>query len=198
MAKRIDWNKVLIQVRQLKELLAEQNYCIDLAYKFYSKINPNLSHRPELKPAVISTYWSREFLEHDKLNGYPLDPDAIYIETDYYSYLNLLELRNNVISLGESIYVVDLITDTTDIKSGQNIEDWFDDNEDFQNNMQELWNDQMLSIWINENKLMSKKSTTNFSQYWKNEEYIYQMRVYDSAGKPKLVILLGTYIDYYF
>lgn len=196
MTKRIDWNKILIQVRQLKELLNDQNYCIDLSYKFYSNIQPNITHRPELKPAVISAYWSREFLEHDKLHGYPINPNAIYIESDYYSYLNLLELRDNSYKLGESIYVVDLIADTTDLKSGQDIEDWFDDNIDFENTLQELWDDQMLQIWIAENKLITKKNTISFSQYWKNEEYIYQMRVYDSAGKPKLVILLGTYVDY--
>jgi len=197
MTKKIDWDKILIQIKELKELLNDQNYCIDLSYKFLSTIKPGVSHRPELNPAVISAYWSREFLEHDKLNSYPLDPNAIYIETDYYSYLNLLELRDNAYKLGESIYVVDLIADTTDVKSGIDIEDWFDDNGDFENTMQDLWDDEILSIWQNENKLITKKNTVTFSQYWKNEEYIYQMRVYDSAGKPKLVILLGTYIDYY-
>lgn len=197
MTKKIDWDKILIQIRELKELLNDQNYCIDLSYKFLSTIKPGVSHRPELNPAVISAYWSREFLEHDKLNSYPLDPNAIYIETDYYSYLNLLELRDNAYKLGESIYVVDLIADTTDVKSGIDIEDWFDDNGDFENTMQDLWDSEILSVWQNENKLITKKNTVTFSQYWKNEEYIYQMRVYDSAGKPKLVILLGTYIDYF-
>ena len=197
MTKKIDWGKVLIQIKELKELLNDQNYCIDLSYKFLSTIKPSVTHRPELNPAVISAYWSREFLEHDKLNGYPLDPNAIYIETDYYSYLNLLDLRSNAYALGESIYVVDLISDTTDVKSGLDIEDWLDDNFDFEASMQQLWNDEILSVWQQEHKLITKKNTISFSQYWKNEEYIYQMRVYDSAGKPKLVILLGTYIDYF-
>lgn len=196
MTKRINWAKILIQIKELKELLNDQNYCIDLSYKFYSTIKPNISHRPEINSAVISAYWSKEFLEHDKLNSYPLDPNAIYIETEYYSYLNLLELRDVAYRLGESIYIVDLMVDTTDIKSGQDIEDWLDDNDDFQNNMQELWDDEILSIWQGENKLITKKNTIDFRHYWKNEEYIYQMRVYDSAGKPKLVILLGTYADY--
>lgn len=197
MTKKIDWDQILIQIKELKELLNDQNYCIDLSYKFLSTIKPNITHRPELNPAVISAYWSKEFLEHDKLNSYALDPNAIYIETDYYSYLNLLELRDNSYRLGESIYVLDLIADTTDVKSGIDIEDWFDDNGDFENTMQDLWDSEILSVWQNEKKLITKKNTISFSQYWKNEEYIYQMRVYDSAGKPKLVILLGTYIDYY-
>ena len=80
--------------------------------------------------------------------------------------------------------------------TGTEIDDWFDDNDYFQSAMQNLWDTEILSVWIRENKLVTRKNISNFSHYWKNEDYIYQMRVYDSSGKPKLVILLGTYIDY--
>ena len=135
-------------------------------------------------------------MEHNKLNSYDLNANMIFIEVEYYSYLNLIEFRDTAYKLNESLYVVDLISESTDPKSGTEIDDWFDDNDHFQSSMQNLWDSEILSVWIKDNKLVTRKNISNFSHYWKNEDYIYQMRVYDSSGKPKLVILLGTYIDY--
>jgi hypothetical protein len=196
MTKRIDWNKILTQIKELNEVLINQNFCIDLAYRFHLSMKPHLLQSPTINTRSISAYWSREFFEHNLLNNYKLDAYDIFIETNYYSYLNLVEFRDNAYKLGEQIYVVDLISESTDVKYGMEIDDWFDDNDHFQATMQDLWNNDIVNLWISESKLMSRKNTTNFSHYWKSEDYIYQMRVYDSTGKPKLVILLGTYLDY--
>lgn len=196
MAKRIDWNKVMSQINNLREIMIDQNFCIDLAHKFNTNIQPNIIHRNDLRSNVISAYWAREFMEHNKLNSYDLNANMIFVEVEYYSYLNLIEFRDTAYRLNESLYVVDLISESTDPKSGMEIDDWFDENDYFQSAMQNLWDSEILSVWIRENKLVTRKNISNFSHYWKNEDYIYQMRVYDSSGKPKLVILLGTYIDY--
>lgn len=196
MNKRIDWNKILNEVKNLQEILIDQNFMIDLAYRFYALMSPNLTHRPDINSKVISAYWAREFLEHNKLNSYPLNPQTLFIDINYYSYLNLDELKNTSFSLGEPLYIIDLISETTDIKVGMEIDDWFDDNDYFKSSMQYLWETDILQTWIVENKLMAKKTTTNYSNYWNYEDYIYQMRIFDYSGKPKLVILLGTYLDY--
>jgi hypothetical protein len=196
MTKRINWNNILQQVGVLKERLVDQNFCIDLAHNILSSMSPNLQHRPEINSPAISAYWSREFLEQHKLNSFPIDPNSIYIELEYYSYLNISEIRDTAYSLGTSIYIIDLISDTTDAKSGMLIDDWLDENEEFQYAMQDLWNDELSSIWQSEGKLITKKNTVNYSHYWKNEQYIYQLRIYDGGGRPILVALLGTYLDY--
>lgn len=176
--------------------MVEQNFCIDLAHNLFSKISQNIKHRPEINAPAISAYWSKEFLEHHNLNSYPLDADNIYIELDYYSYLNLDEFRQISYKSGTPIYIVDLITDSTDVKSGMVIDDWFDENEEFKGSMQELWDSGLADIWHREGKLLTKKNTYNYSHYWNFEQFIYQLRVYDGSGKPMLVILLGTYSDY--
>jgi hypothetical protein len=196
MTKRINWNNILQQVGALKERLVDQNFCIDLAHNIFSFMSANLKHRPEINSPAISAYWSKEFLEQHKLNSYPLNANSIYIELDYYSYLNIDEIRDAAYRLGTSIYLIDLIADTTDAKSGMLIDDWLDENEEFQYAMQDLWNNDLSSIWQSEGKLITKKNTINYSHYWKNEQYIYQLRVYDGGGRPILVALLGTYLDY--
>jgi len=196
MNKKMNWNNVMTQINKLRETLKDQNFCIDLAHKFNSNIKPNITHRYDLRSNVISAYWALEFMEHNKLNSYDLNAQMIYVEVEYYSYLNLIELRDTAYTLNEDLYVVDLITESTDAKSGMEIDDWFDNNDYFQDSMQTLWDTEILPVWINNNKLVTRKTTTNYSHYWKYEDYIYQMRVYDAKGKPKLVILLGTYIDY--
>lgn len=115
---------------------------------------------------------------------------------EYYSYLNIIEIRDLSFDLGIPIYLIDLITDSTDAKSGELIDEWLDSNDEFQGEMQSLWNDELSDIWQREGKLITKKNTSTFSHYWKNEQYMYQLRVYDGGGKPLLVILLGTYLDY--
>jgi hypothetical protein len=197
-APKINWTNINARITGIVEKITEQNFCIDVAHRILLELRRGLAWRNDLNLPVISSYWSRETMEHFKLNDYkPLLEREVFIDANYYSYLNLTETNKNNASSGETTYVVDLISDTTDTKRGDDLDTWMVINQDFQDNLKDLWMKDVLSYWIKEDKLVTrKKKVIKLEEYWNYEDYIYMIRVWDPELNIKIIFIVGTYDKY--
>lgn len=194
---KINWNNILSRVIGLAKSLAEQNFRIDIGHNLYTRFRDALTRRNDLNLGVISSYWAKHTLDHYLLNNFIIDANEVFIEEHYYSYINLLEMSENNVKGNTSTFVVDFITDTTDLKTGEDLEQWLSSNDEFEDAMKAIWMNKVLPYWIKEDKLVTRKSKTiNIEHYWKNEDYIYTIRVWDSDFNIMVVFLLGTYDNY--
>lgn len=195
---KINWVNIQGRVNTIVERLTEQNFSIDIAHRLYQTLAKGLQHRNDLNLPVISAYWAKQILEHHKLNDFSISsPDSVLIEENYYSYLNLTELiRNNALT-GNITYVVDFITDSTDLKEGEDLDEWIVNNDFFQDALKSIWMNNLVSEWISENKLTTrKKKTIRLEDYWNYEDIIYMIRIWDPELNIWIVFLLGTYDNY--
>jgi len=194
---KINWNNILSRVINLAKSLAEQNFRIDVGHNLYTRFRDALSRRNDLNLGVITSYWAKHVLDHYLLNNFIIDANEVFIEEHYYSYINLLEMSENNVKGNTTTFIVDFITDTTDLKTGEDLEQWLSSNDVFEDNMKAIWMNKVLAYWIQEGKLVTRKSKTiNIEHYWKNEDYIYTIRVWDSDFNIMVVFLLGTYDNY--
>src|SRR3990167_3059923 len=117
------WDEIRREIDFLSGEVKRSNFILDVAWRLYVNYNEYLSHRPELNVRVLSVYWALEILKIWEEKRYPLDAKSIFIETQYYSYLHLLELNIETLKEKESpeIKAIDFIVDTTDLKKGDNL-----------------------------------------------------------------------------
>lgn len=191
------WAHIVTDLKQIKVDLKEQNFWIDVSYKIFRNLKKNTQHRSDLNLAAIATYWGYEILQHYLLNDLDLKLSAVFFDFDYYSHLNLMEIRKEEESTGNPIYIVDLIADSTDVKEGEDLDEWLETDSFFAETLKDLWNDQMLSIWQKEGLLVTrKKKKIDLEHYWNYEDYIYMMQIWDQDLNKIVIFLLGTYADY--
>lgn len=201
--KKISWANIRAQIKQLRERATEQNFHIDVSYDLNTEIRDNTQHRNDLNTPAIATYWGHELLQHYLYHNntntpiWDLNKGNVLIELNYYSYLNILEIQESNARTGNTTTIVDLITDSTDAKTGMDLDDWLDDNDTFKDLMQQLWNNQVLDIWRDEGKLVTRKrGPVAYDKYWNYEDYIFMIRVFDADLNLKIIFLVGTYADY--
>lgn len=196
-APKINWAPINARIAGIAEKVTEQNFCLDVAHRIFSELKLYLDRRNDLNLPVISAYWAKETLEHFKLNDYkPLLDREVFIESNYYSYMNLSEMKDVSAKTGEATYVIDLISDSTDTKKGEDLVDWMSINQSFQNELRNIWKQDVLSYWIKEDKLVTRKKVVKLEDYWKVEDYLYLIRVWDPELNIKIVFIVGTYDNY--
>lgn len=194
----INWANIQPRIDSLVQRITEQNFTIDVAHILYTKLSAGLAHRNDLNIPVIAAYWAKQILDYHKLNDFDItSTDSVLIEENYYSYLNLAEqIKNNTVT-GSVTYIVDFITDSTDLKKGDDMEEWLNDNDFFQDALKAVWMNIVAAIWIDEDKLVTrKKKAINLQGYWNYEDYIFTIRVWDPELNIWIIFLLGTYNNY--
>jgi len=194
-APKINWAPISTRIADIVERLTEQNFCIDVAERILRHLQSGLIWRNDLNQPVISAFWSKETLEHFKLNNFkPLLEREVYIESNDYSYLNLTEMNTNNIKSGETTYVVDLLFDTTDTKRGEDLNTWISINQDFKESLRSKWMADVLAYWIKEDRLVTrKKKMPKLDEYWNYEDYVRMTRVWDPELNISIVFITGTY-----
>lgn len=193
----INWANIRARIANLQERITEQNFRIDIASELYQKFKKALAHRNDLNLPVIGAHWGQQLLDHYKLNDYDIDSKGVLIEVNYYSYLNLKELTKNIALTGVNTYVVDLITDSTDVKKGEDLDNWLLSNGFFEDTLKAKWMNNIASLWISEGRLVTrKKKIVRLEDYWNYEDYIYTIRVWDQELNIIVIFLCGTYDMY--
>ena len=195
----INWAGIQGRVNSIIERLTEQNFSIDVAHKLYEKLTKGLAHRNDLNLPVISAYWAKQILEHHKLYDFSIaSAGSVLIEENYYSYLNLTEQIRNNASTGNMTYVVDFITDSTDLKEGEDMDEWVVDNDFFRDAIKSIWMNNVASEWIMSDQLITRKQrkSIKLESYWNYEDFIYTIRIWDPELNIWIIFLLGTYDNY--
>jgi len=189
------WQQIYQSVISFESQLREQNFLIGVAYNIYNRLEHLLSHRVSIRRNVVSVYWGKEITDLWLREGYPLQDNAVFIDETYVSYLNLVEIAEETAKYGHTPKVVDYIMDSTDLKSGEDLDDWLTYNDPFQDAIQELWSDDLLDIWIAEGRMKDYKGADP-SNYWNYEDYLKVITVYDYDLNPIVIFITGTYGDY--
>lgn len=193
----INWNNIKSRIAGIVEKLTEQNFRIDVAHRLFEKIQYGLKWRSDVNIPVIAAYWSEYIFQHYKLNDYEMHVDAVLLEEEYYSYLNILDLLTASAATNTTTYIVDFITDSTDLKRGEDLDSWVTGNVFFKDALKAIWMNDVLSHWISENKLVTrKKKVIRLEDYWNHEDYIYTIRVWNPELNIIIVFLLGTHDKY--
>ena len=193
----INWSNIRSRVAGIVEKLTEQNFRIDVASELYQKFKAALAHRNDLNLPVLGAYWAQQLLDHYRLNDFDIDAKGVLVEVNYYSYLNLKELTKNMALSGTTTYVVDLITDSTDLKKGEDLDNWLLNNGFFEDTLKAKWMNNVAAHWIQEGRLvMRKKKIVKLEDYWNYEDYIYTIRVWDQELNIVVVFICGTYDTY--
>ena len=193
----INWSNIKARIAGIVEKLTEQNFRIDVAHTLLQKIQYGLSWRSDVNIPVIAAYWAEYIFQHHKLNNFEMKVDAVLFEEEYYSYINILDLVNKGASTGTTTYIVDFITDSTDLKRGEDIDDWVIHNDFFKDAMKAIWMTDVLGHWIAENRLVTRKrKVIRLEDYWNYEDYIYTIRVWNPELNIIIVFLLGTHDKY--
>ena len=195
---KINWAHIKRRIDDLEERIREQNFSIDIAYRLFQRLGEGLSHRTDLNVPVIAAYWARQILDHHKLNDFDISsPDSVLIDEEYYSYLNLIEQIKNNATSGNTTYIVDFITDSTDLKQGEDMDEWIINNDFFQDALKAVWMNDVAPEWILEDKLVTrKKKSVKLEDYWNYEDFIFTIRIWDPELNIWIIFLLGTYNDY--
>ncbi len=194
---KINYPKIQSEISEIRAELVNQDFQIDVAYSIYKKLLANTEIRNDLNRSVISAYWGRELFNHFLMNNYPIDITGVLYKFDYASYLDLIEIVETNARSGNVTNIIDLVTDSTDVKIGMDIDEWVDDNEVFVDNIQSVWSEEVLPVWQDEGKLVTrKKKNINLSEYWKSENYLYLLRVYDYELDLFAIFIVGKYTDY--
>lgn len=191
------WANIVTDLKQIRSDLTEQNFWIDVSFKIFRNLKKHTAHRSDLNLAAIATYWGYEIYQRYVLNNFPLRIDAVFFDFDYYSHLNLMEIRKEIDISGDKVYIVDLIADSTDVKEGEDLDEWLETDSFFAETLRDLWNDQLLDIWQKEGLLVTrKKKDLDLEHYWNYEDYIFMMQIWDYELNKIVIFLLGTYADY--
>jgi hypothetical protein len=143
----------------------------------------------------VSVYWGNEIKHLWLREGYPLQDRTVFIDENYYSYLNLVEIAEQTAKHGHTPKVIDYITDSTDLKTGEDLDDWLTYNDPFKDAIQELWIDDLVDIWIAEGKMKDYKGADP-SNYWNYEDYLKMVTVWDPDLNQIVIFITGTYGDY--
>lgn len=193
----INWSNINSRINRVLELLKEQNFRIDVAWRLMQHLWAGLKRRSDLHLGVISVYWAKYILDHYILNGFNISPKAVLIEENYYSYLNLIEMNDANKQSGTNTYIVDFIADSTDLKVGEDLDVWMSANDSFKDTVKNIWMTRIAAAYINEGRLVTrKKGRVRIEDYWKHEDILYAIRVWDEDLNIIIIFLVGTYDNY--
>ena len=77
------------------------------------------------------------------------------------------------------------------------MDEWVISNDFFQDALKSIWMNNLVSEWIIDNKLTTrKKKTIRLEDYWNYEDIIYTIRIWDPELNIWIIFLLGTYDNY--
>lgn len=192
----IDWNIIRSRINRIIDLLKEQHFRFDVAGLLLQRLYKGLKRRIDLHLGVISAYWANYIFDHYKLHGFNLDPNAVLIEENYYSYLDLIDLNDANKQTGATTYIVDYIADSTDLRVGEDLDVWLTANDSFKDLMKHIWMVRIAPMYIDEGLLVTRKMKIRLEDYWRHENIIYTVRVWDIELNIIIVFLLGTYDNY--
>lgn len=192
----INWQNILTRINSLLKRLKEQNFRYDVAGILMDKLYQGLKRRIDIHYGVISAYWANFIYDYYVLNNFNLEPTAVLFETNYYSYLDLSDLNDANKQTGMTTYVVDFIADSTDLKTGEDLDVWLGSNDDFKDYMKRIWMARVAPMYIQQGILVTKKVNVRLEDYWRYEAIIYALRVWDEDLNIMVVFLLGTYDNY--
>jgi hypothetical protein len=180
----------------LSASVQRHNFVIDVAYLLYRIYKDKLKPaRPDVNIKVLSAYWALEILAIWETKKWPLEAKTVFLEVEYYSYLNLIELEGNAAAGGYSVQITDFIFNTTDLKEGDDMHGWMLSNDSFQEDLAAHWEDVIMDIWIAKGWLHHKKGA-NLANYWKAEDFILMLKIMNPDLEPVSIQLLGTTSDY--
>lgn len=194
MAKKIRiWQRIRKELSLLKAGLERQDFWIDVSYRIFRNLHNEVINR-NLNFNVIGAYWGKKILDEWLFSNFPLNAKSVFIEDVYYSYLNLKEIAEGAYRGGFQPVIIDLVANTTDLKEGEDLDDWFLVNDEFEESMMDLWDNIISQMWIEEGKLGEMKG--DIRNYWNYEDYIRVKVIYDFNLNPMVIFLMGTYDQY--
>jgi hypothetical protein len=193
----INWANINARIDRILNLLKDQHFRIDVAWNIMERLFKGLRRRADLHFGVISAYWAKYIHDHYTLNGYDIDPGAVMIEENYYSYLNLIDLNDANKQAGTTTYIVDYVADSTDLKTGEELDTWLSANDSFQDLVKHIWMTRIAPMYISEGLLVTRKNKSiRIEDYWRHENIIYLVRVWDVELNIMVVFIVGTYDNY--
>lgn len=193
---RVSWKDVQSKIVLVQEKLVAQHFKIDLTNKLNKAILDATTRRTDLNTPSISSYWANEIYQHYVLNDYNLTVGNVFFDLEYYAYLDIMEVNQNNASVGENTYIVDYIADTTDLKTGTDIDSWMDYS-NFGDLVENEYTNLNHDILVDEGLVETRKNRVVVKEkYWKYSNWLYQLRVMDENFQPLVIFILGAYSDY--
>ncbi|MSP70539.1 MAG: hypothetical protein EXR20_09720 [Bacteroidetes bacterium] len=193
---RVSWKDIQSKIVLVQEKLVAQHFKIDLTYKLNKAILDATTRRTDLNTPAISSYWANEIYQHYVLNDYNLTVGNVFFDLEYYAYLDIMEVNQNNASVGENTYIVDYIADTTDLKTGTDIDSWMDYS-NFGDLVENEYTNLNHDILVDQGLVETRKNRVVVKEkYWKYSNWLYQLRVMDENFQPIVIFILGAYSDY--
>lgn len=193
---RVSWKDIQSKIVLVQEKLVAQHFKIDLTYKLNKAILDATTRRTDLNTPTISSYWANEIYQHYVLNDYNLTVGNVFFDLEYYAYLDIMEVNQNNASVGENTYIVDYIADTTDLKTGTDIDSWMDYS-NFGDLVENEYTNLNHDILVDQGLVETRKNRVVVKEkYWKYSNWLYQLRVMDENFQPIVIFILGAYSDY--
>jgi hypothetical protein len=198
MAKKVTWKDVSNRIEAIRQELVRQNFLIDVTYLINQKLRDNLPEgRTNINTPAISAYWANEIYNHYLLNDFELKASNVYIDPpSYYSYLDLMEINENNAKSGESSNIVDIMIETTDVKEGEDLDDFLTQSS-FADLAEELYVDANHDILVDSGLLeIRKNKVIRKEYYWKYANWMLMLRVMDPNFQTVVVFVMGAYSEY--
>jgi hypothetical protein len=193
---RVSWKDIQSKIVLVQEKLVAQHFKIDLTDKLNKAILDATTRRTDLNTPAISSYWANEIYQHYVLNDYNLTVGNVFFDLEYYAYLDIMEVNQNNASIGENTYIVDYIADTTDLKTGTDIDSWMDYS-NFGDLVENEYTNLNHDILVDQGLVETRKNRVVVKEkYWKYSNWLYQLRVMDENFQPIVIFILGAYSDY--
>lgn len=193
---RVSWKDIQSKIVLVQEKLVAQHFKIDLTDKLNKAILDATTRRTDLNTPAISSYWANEIYQHYVLNDYNLTVGNVFFDLEYYAYLDIMEVNQNNASIGENTYIVDYIADTTDLKTGTDIDSWMDYS-NFGDLVESEYTNLNHDILVDQGLVETRKNRVVVKEkYWKYSNWLYQLRVMDENFQPLVIFILGAYSDY--
>jgi hypothetical protein len=193
---RVSWKDIQSKIVLVQEKLVAQHFKIDLTDKLNKAILDATTRRTDLNTPAISSYWANEIYQHYVLNDYNLTVGNVFFDLEYYAYLDIMEVNQNNASVGENTYIVDYIADTTDLKTGTDIDSWMDYS-NFGDLVENEYTNLNHDILVDQGLVETRKNRVVVKEkYWKYSNWLYQLRVMDENFQPIVIFILGAYSDY--
>lgn len=183
-------------IKRLSKRVERQSFVIALAFELYLIYDKYLEKRTDINKSVLAVWWAKEIARYLEYNDYKLDVNSLTLEVEYYAYLNLTEINTQANNIGLNVKLIDFITYSTDLKEGEDLDDWLDDNDFFKEQIQDVWANTVSKIWEEENKFQIRKKDSNVEDYWISEDYMLMLTIFDPDQAPIQISLLGLYTDY--